>query len=379
MFENHRPYSTNGFPGNPASVPFSAFYPPNPNPALRPRSRTSPTRPSFPGNTPQYTSVPYSRPLSTSSVPSLAGFSPVINSGPSNFQCDACQTDITYRPRVHCLECRDFDVCSRCYIEKKASRGHQLWHKQQTILPATAIRELKPNPKASFTCDVCCVDLSEEPRVRCLECINYDQCLDCKLRGAVSIRHSGSHRTSVVTDHYEVAPVLMADDGQPTELLVRVVEGIFDYLDAAFAPFNTGFLEPAKLSAFYRKMGMKDEENIGLFSDSGISSQYSLMGCQYLLISPKTDEINARSVAWAIDALDTTPRTPVLTKIGWVRFFIVCTWRAPGIMHFLLQNALRTGAIRKGVEGEVFRLSVPREALPKRALRKGEEVVRLEH
>lgn len=56
----------------------------------------------------------------------------------------------------------------------------------------------------------------------------------------------------------------MARDGEPSDALIGMVEGLFEYMDSAFKPKKTGRLEPEKLSAFYRKMGVADAENIGM-------------------------------------------------------------------------------------------------------------------
>lgn len=97
-----------------------------------------------------------------------------------------------------------------------------------------------------------------------------------------------------------------------------------------------------------------------------------------MLISAKHEEISSRAKPWTIDALDTTPTTPVLTKLGWMRFFVVCTWRAPTTMHFLLQNAINTGYIRRksGAEPYYMPFKISRSALPSRPLNLGEAVIK---
>jgi hypothetical protein len=117
----------------------------------------------------------------------------------------------------------------------------------------------------------------------------------------------------------------------------------------------------------------------GLFSDDRIAFQFSSMRCQYILISNKHDEISSRTTPWVIDALDTTPRTPALTRPGWIRFFVVCTWRAPSVMHHMLRSAIKTGEVKekKSESNSYYKwLSVPRESLPKRPLPLGEKAIK---
>lgn len=117
------------------------------------------------------------------------------------------------------------------------------------------------NPRALHACDICRDDLTGKDRISCADCTKYELCLDCNLVGATSGPHERSHKV------YKVAAVqtivLMGDDGNPSDLYVRLLDDIFDYVDANFKPRDTGVMEPEKMSAFYRKMGMSDEDNIG--------------------------------------------------------------------------------------------------------------------
>lgn len=158
----------------------------------------------------------------------------------------------------------------------------------------------------------------------------------------------------------------MGSDYMPTVRLEKLVDSLFDYIDTEFTPRNTSLIEPAKLSAFYSSIGVRLDQNIGRFSNEIISREYSSMGCEYHLVSDNTGEIQARSKPWNIDSLDTTPRSPALTKAGWIRFFVLTAWKDPDLMHFVLSNALSTGKIIHKRKAEPYRLSVPRESFPRR-------------
>jgi len=289
--------------------------------------------------------------------------------------CDACGARLNGRPRVHCLQCPDYDVCSECFHFNEVAGRHQLSHMQKTLRPLVYPSPLSPgtssqrspnraNPNAAYFCDFCSKDLTFAPRARCVDCKNYDLCLDCNLIGATSMKHRGSHNVNIITSHLEPAPVLMGNDMAPTELLVKLVDALFQFVDERYRPIGTGLVEAAKISAFYATMGVKSSDNIGRLPNEQLSLQYSSMGCEYYLVSDKSQEIESRTRPWSLDNLDTTPRTPALTRHGWIRFFILSTWRNPDLMHYLLSSALSTGAVMHKRKGEPYRLSVPRQSFP---------------
>lgn len=274
---------------------------------------------------------------------------------------------------------------SDCYNLGRTAKGHTREHRQQTLCPRDYPRVQRLPSTASYGCDVCTRDLSRLPRARCLDCKNYDLCLDCLLVGATSLKHRTLHNVNIVTSHLEPAPPLMGADMAPTDLFVKLIDAVFDYVDHTFTPRETGRLEAAKLSAFYSYMGVEEGLNIGRFSNEAIAKELSSMGCEFILVSDNTDEINARAMPWSLDGLDTMPRTPALTRNGvrpphplpglhgadngqWKRFFIFCTWRDPDLMHFLLSNALSTGQVMHKRKGEPYRLSLPREVFPRRGV-----------
>src|SRR5205085_7553254 len=98
--------------------------------------------------------------------------------------CAGCGTEITDRPRVHCLQCPEYDLCSLCFTDRKTPAPHELWHKQQTFLPARPMMQKVGNPRALHACDICHDDLTGKDRITCADCTKYELCLDCNLAGA---------------------------------------------------------------------------------------------------------------------------------------------------------------------------------------------------
>ncbi|KAA8911833.1 hypothetical protein FN846DRAFT_377081 [Sphaerosporella brunnea] len=278
------------------------------------------------------------------------------------------------RPRVECLECRHLP----------ANHHHRQTHLQKTLRP----REYPPHhwhPRtADYFCDRCNIDLTHAPRARCVTCSNYDLCLDCLILGETSLRHRLSHSINVITSHIPSTPtsgqpqpgggggggggpILMSEsDHQPTPLLEKILDSIYDYIDTAFPPRSSGLLEPSKLSAFYSHHGVPSSTNLfRLLPNEELALEFSRLGCEYHLTSDSVDAIAARKKPWSQDSIDTTPRSPSLTRRGWIRFFVLEIWRDPDLMHFVLSGALSTGKILNKRKGEPYRLSCPRDALPR--------------
>ncbi|KAI5779985.1 hypothetical protein EDC01DRAFT_730765 [Geopyxis carbonaria] len=288
-----------------------------------------------------------------------------------NAQCDYCHAALSRRPQVQCIDSTKsiFYTCSECFHFGLTNRQRHLVHNQQTIRPDDyPIRQHPPpHDPASYRCDVCMRDISSSARAHCLVCPNFDLCLDCNLVGEVSRKHRPSHAVNIIR-HYEDTSLLLMDSSlTPTPLLEKLLDAVFDYVDHTFAPLNTGLMEAVKISAFYSHVGVPEHLNIGRFSNDVIANEYSTIGCEYHLVSDSSDAIAARAKPWSKDGIDTTPRTPALTKRGWIRFFVLTAWREPDLNHFILNNALSTGKVMHRKKGEPYMLSVPRESFPKRS------------
>ena len=44
-----------------------------------------------------------------------------------------------------------------------------------------------------FFCNICRKDISNEPRIKCLSCKNFDLCLDCFRAGSEIFPHESTH------------------------------------------------------------------------------------------------------------------------------------------------------------------------------------------
>lgn len=90
-------------------------------------------------------------------------------------QCNVCNVDLTGRPRVHCLDCTGYDVCSACHTFGDTRRGHRREHHQQTFKPVEYPRKHRRpyrDDGVVYQCDACNKELTNEPRARCVECKN---------------------------------------------------------------------------------------------------------------------------------------------------------------------------------------------------------------
>ena len=82
---------------------------------------------------------------------------------------------------------------------------------------------------ALYHCNYCHRDISNEVRVKCADCADFDLCLDCFSVGAEVSPHQNAHRYRVIDDLS--FPVLHPDWGADEELLL--LEGV----DGAFVFF----------------------------------------------------------------------------------------------------------------------------------------------
>jgi hypothetical protein len=141
-----RPYTAN------SSVPRSGgSQPPPPIPRKVPSSNhlnTPESHESRPVNHVRSVSQPAELPRATTPTPSPPVLAtpvspsprtpPVVSESrtePSPWTCDACMDEIpTSKPRIHCLECPDYDLCNTCYRNDRTSKTHQSNHRIRRVL-----------------------------------------------------------------------------------------------------------------------------------------------------------------------------------------------------------------------------------------------------
>ncbi|KAJ6451362.1 hypothetical protein C8R47DRAFT_1030825 [Mycena vitilis] len=53
---------------------------------------------------------------------------------PTHFFCDVCKTSIELQdPRIHCLDCPDYDLCAKCALSGRHSDTHSVGHRTQVL------------------------------------------------------------------------------------------------------------------------------------------------------------------------------------------------------------------------------------------------------
>lgn len=69
------------------------------------------------------------RPVSSAPAVPMKAPEPEPEEQESKWMCDTCMCTFGYSiPRITCLECEDYDLCSRCYQLDRVSKSHQTTH-----------------------------------------------------------------------------------------------------------------------------------------------------------------------------------------------------------------------------------------------------------
>ena len=107
--------------------------------------------------------------------------------------CDGCDKAPIKGIRYHCEQCPDFDLCEKCYSEKKDSHKHTF----QAITKAEIPEFKKPSfPRfcdktihRNVTCDGCGVHPIVGIRYKCGICPNFDFCENCEKKEGLKHGH----------------------------------------------------------------------------------------------------------------------------------------------------------------------------------------------
>ena len=107
--------------------------------------------------------------------------------------CDGCDKAPIKGIRYHCEQCSDFDLCEKCYSEKKDSHKHTF----QAITKAEIPEFKKPSfPRfcdktihRNVTCDGCGVHPIVGIRYKCGICPNFDFCENCEKKEGLKHGH----------------------------------------------------------------------------------------------------------------------------------------------------------------------------------------------
>jgi len=99
----------------------------------------------------------------------------------SSHACDACGEMISPQDtRYRCVECQDFDLCSRC--SQKTVAQHKPSHRMLSLLET-----------ARYSCDGCASPITNR-HYRCLECLDFDFCDQCHQSKLETGAHTKHHR-----------------------------------------------------------------------------------------------------------------------------------------------------------------------------------------
>ncbi|KAL0631592.1 hypothetical protein Q9L58_009535 [Maublancomyces gigas] len=151
----------------------------------------------------------------------------------NNFTCDVCLVELvpTRDHRIHCLTCENYDACWDCHMSGRVAKMHQSWHEQETILPLPIAY---PDP-ATFKLAASRITYSSPP---------------------------DPHWGYMVTQ-----------EKTASELFARLAVAIYTYIDSAFEPRQTTWLEPEKCSIVLDLLGYTPGENA--FRSFQLASQHN--------------------------------------------------------------------------------------------------------
>ena len=106
--------------------------------------------------------------------------------------CDGCNMAPIKGTRYHCEQCPDYDLCEKCYKEKKTNHGHSFQPIKKEIIPEIKLKSLNKIDKhihMNVTCDGCGVHPLVGVRYKCGVCPNFDFCENCEKKEALKHGH----------------------------------------------------------------------------------------------------------------------------------------------------------------------------------------------
>ena len=106
--------------------------------------------------------------------------------------CDGCKMAPIKGTRYHCEQCPDYDLCEKCYKEKKTNHGHTFQPIKKEIIPEIKLKshtEVDKHIHMNVTCDGCGVHPLVGVRYKCGVCPNFDFCENCEKKEALKHGH----------------------------------------------------------------------------------------------------------------------------------------------------------------------------------------------
>lgn len=145
---------------------------------------------------------------------------------------------------------------------------------------------------------------------------------------------------------------LFEKDRRPTRMLVKLLEGIGEYIIHHIGNPSEKFLLPSKLARFYKSVGGNYDSLFMETPHAALSWIWASIGCQHILV-PSTDRFKQPSI-------------PALTKSGFVRWQSIEILLGPDEHVPFMQTAIRNFPIKDPDTNELFPKDLPAEVFPHR-------------
>eukprot|EP01117_Protostelium_nocturnum_P008242 TRINITY_DN2941_c0_g1_i1.p1 TRINITY_DN2941_c0_g1~~TRINITY_DN2941_c0_g1_i1.p1 ORF type:complete len:733 (-),score=238.28 TRINITY_DN2941_c0_g1_i1:169-2367(-) len=91
-------------------------------------------------------------------------------------RCQGCLTCPIIGNRFYCLECKQFNLCQKCFFLQKEPKNHKSDHQIEMILEDDMSHDVK--------CDICQVRSIPGARYKCKSCFNFNICEKCYISKA---------------------------------------------------------------------------------------------------------------------------------------------------------------------------------------------------
>jgi len=100
----------------------------------------------------------------------------------TGIRCSGCRKNGIAGIRYKCLECKDFNLCSKCEDAGVEPRGHSVNHNTLMIKVPRAVH-------VGVTCNKCKISPIEGARFKCQVCDDFDMCETCERKNEHPIDH----------------------------------------------------------------------------------------------------------------------------------------------------------------------------------------------
>ncbi|KAJ6505677.1 hypothetical protein C8R47DRAFT_1192355 [Mycena vitilis] len=229
---------------------------------------------------------------------------------PNYFSCDVCKSSIGLQdPRIHCLDCPDYDLCAKCAVSGRDSGTHSVGHRTQ-VFKTSGGGALAP-VLSSATIFYGATSASPPP----LPPRHFP--------GTPQSTSSISTLSSVASSTYTAvgwAPFFTMDMS-PTPVFVQLMTSILAYLDTG----RTGHLVPEAYSRFLDDqayVGGANTWKAGLIpragqitediADMALKRAFDLFSIEYILRPrPRNPNATVDDLTRQLQAMGTTPPASV--------------------------------------------------------------------